>query len=33
MKVSFDVVLLKKVNNGYMACLVLWPDSVVDGAT
>ncbi len=33
MTMSFDVVLLKKANNGYTARPVLWPDSAVEGAT
>ena len=30
---TFDVILLKKAENGYVARPVLWPDSVVHGAT
>jgi len=29
----FDVVLLRQTDNGYLARPVLWPDSVVYGAT
>ena len=30
---TFDVILLKQAENGYVARPVLWPDSVVHGAT
>jgi hypothetical protein len=30
---TFDVVLVKEANNGYIARPVLWPDSTVHGAT
>lgn len=30
---TFDVILLKQADNGYSARPVLWPDSVVHGAT
>jgi hypothetical protein len=30
---TFDVVLVKEANNGYIARPVLWPDSAVHGAT
>jgi len=30
---TFDVIVLKQAENGYVARPVLWPDSVVHGAT
>ena len=30
---TFDVILLKQADNGYLARPVLWPDSSVQGAT
>lgn len=30
---TFDVILLQQAENGYVARPVLWPDSVVHGAT
>ena len=30
---TFDVILLKQADNGYIARPVLWPDSAVQGAT
>jgi hypothetical protein len=30
---TFDVILLKQAENGYVARPMLWPDSVVHGAT
>lgn len=31
--ITFDVILLQQVDNGYSARPVLWPDSVAHGAT
>ena len=30
---TFDVIVLKQAENGYLARPVLWPESVVEGAT
>ncbi|MCI0485750.1 MAG: hypothetical protein L0229_04030 [Blastocatellia bacterium] len=30
---TFDVILLKQADNGYIARPVLWPDSAVEGTT